>query len=125
MEQAKASTATQEIIDKIQTMSTHQLGTETMTKINLIIHGNVGTKAPGQACVFDFEQSDTDSNKHSGSKTNQTIRQGSTKTNGATSIKTVKNSTKEAISTQQKKTTGKTTTVSENYDENMNEEDDQ
>ncbi len=56
--QQEASSRMQQLIGQIQAMSIHHLGTETMTKINLIIHGNVGNKMPGQGCTFDFEQCD-------------------------------------------------------------------
>ncbi|CAF3740709.1 unnamed protein product [Rotaria sp. Silwood1] len=106
-------------------MSTHQLGTETMTKINLVIHGNVGTKAPGQSCIFDCDQSDTDADKNSGSKANQTIKQGSTKSNGASSVKIVRASAKDTVSIQQKKVNAKKTTISEDNNDDMDEDGDQ
>jgi hypothetical protein len=56
--QKEASLKIQHLIEQIQAMSVHHLGTETMTKINLIIHGNVGNKMPGQGCTFDFEKRD-------------------------------------------------------------------
>ncbi len=56
--QQEASSRMQQLIEQIQAMSIHHLGTETMTKINLIIHGNVGNKMPGQGSTFDFEQFD-------------------------------------------------------------------
>jgi len=55
--QQQGSLKMQGIIEQIQTISVHNLGTETMTKMNLIIHGNVGNKMPGQGCNFDFDQS--------------------------------------------------------------------
>lgn len=68
-EQRNASEVVAEITEKIQNMSTHQLGTETMTRINLIVHGNVGTKAPGQDCKFDFDHPTADNNHSSGTTT--------------------------------------------------------
>ena len=51
-------------IDEIRTQlesltsqpSLQHLGSETMTKIDLTIQANVGRKAPGQECAFDFRQ---------------------------------------------------------------------
>ncbi|CAF3311331.1 unnamed protein product [Rotaria socialis] len=63
VQQENASKEIQEIIGRIESMSTHHLGTETMTRINLVIHGNVGTKMPGQDCKFDFDQSNPESDR--------------------------------------------------------------
>jgi len=48
------------IIAQIQKISTdakfQHLGSELITKTNITTNSNVGTKASGQACIFDFEQ---------------------------------------------------------------------
>ncbi|CAF3237605.1 unnamed protein product [Rotaria sp. Silwood2] len=125
IEQVNASTTIQEIIERIQTMSTHQLGTETVTKINLIIHGNVGTKVAGQTSTFDFDQNDTNDDTNSGSKANQLTKQGFTKLNGGSSIQLVKTSTGVTTTTQQKKLIARTTTISENNNKDLGDYDDQ
>jgi hypothetical protein len=72
----------QQLIEQIQAISIHHLGTETMTKINLIIHGNVGNKMSGQGCTFDFEQCDKpDERKVHGAVENQLIRKDRQKSN--------------------------------------------
>ncbi len=80
--QQEASSRMQQLIEQIQAMSIHHLGTETMTKINLIIHGNVGNKMSGQGCTFDFEQCDKpDERKVHGAVENQLIRKDRQKSN--------------------------------------------
>ena len=57
-EQEGASQEVNEIIAQIESLSSQQtlqhLGSETMTKMNLTVQANVGRKAPGQHCKFDF-----------------------------------------------------------------------
>jgi hypothetical protein len=51
------------IIAQIQQISTDEklqhLGSELITKTNIITNAHVGTKAPGQNCTFGFEQNDS------------------------------------------------------------------
>jgi len=51
------------IIAQIQQISTDEklqhLGSELITKTNIITNAHVGTKASGQNCTFDFEQNDS------------------------------------------------------------------
>src|SRR5205085_8259769 len=62
-EQQQANEKIDSIISQIQQISTdgklQYLGSELITKTNIITNTNVGTKAPGQGCQFNFEQNDS------------------------------------------------------------------
>jgi len=72
-EQRQASMKIDAVNVQLQNLSTdetfQQLGSELLTKTNVIINANVGTKAPGQNCSFDFVQDvlteDTNNNQPS------------------------------------------------------------
>ena len=49
----RLSRETRKVTAQVQSRSGHHLGTEARTKIELIIHGNVGNKVPGQHCTVD------------------------------------------------------------------------
>jgi hypothetical protein len=119
-EQTTASSLVREITDKIQTMSTHHLGTETMTKINLTIHGNVGTKAPGQGCTFDFGHNGGNDDKQNDTRKGYSSKVISSKSQPPSGIKIIKQSS--VVIKKQGHT--KSTTIGEEEDDNDNENDD-